>query len=74
MGTFVDSSAETQIRLINHLSKKTLGTRYARTLRQILRYFKYFIKEGHLLDDLPFGLWLGMILTVRVESMGLWGT
>ena len=53
--------------------QKTLGPRYARTLRQILRYFKYFIKEGHLLDDLPFGLWLGMILTVRVESMGLWG-
>ena len=26
-----------------------------------------FCKVGHLLDDLPFALWLGMILTVRVE-------
>ena len=25
------------------------------------------------MDDLPFALWLGMILTVRVESKGLWG-
>ena len=26
------------------------------------------IKIGHLLDDLPFALWLGIIPTVRVES------
>ena len=31
------------------------------------------IKVGHLLDDLPFALWLGMIPTVRVESKGFWG-
>ena len=31
------------------------------------------IKVGHLLDDLPFALWLRMIPTVRVESKGLWG-
>ena len=31
------------------------------------------IKVGHLLDDLPFALWLGMIPTVRVESKGPWG-
>ena len=31
------------------------------------------IKVGHLLDDLPFALWLGMIPTVRVESMGSGG-
>ena len=44
MGKHVDSSAETQVRLMNHLSKKkkqkkkttTLGTNYARTLRQVL--------------------------------------
>ena len=43
MGKFVDFSAETQIMLMNHLSKKNkkqnkkkLGTRYYRTLRQIL--------------------------------------
>ena len=46
---------------MNHLSKQTLGTRYARTLR-------------HLLDDLPFALWLGMMPTLRVESKGLWGS
>ena len=31
------------------------------------------IKVGHLLDDLPFALWLGMIPTVRVESKGSGG-
>ena len=36
MGKHVDSSVETQIRLINPLSHKTLGTRYAKALRQIL--------------------------------------
>ena len=25
------------------------------------------------MDELPFALWLGMISTVRMESMGLWG-
>ena len=38
--------------------------------------FKIIFKVGHLLDDLPFALLLGMILTirvaVRVESKGLW--
>ena len=31
------------------------------------------IKVGHLLDDLPFALWLGMIPTVRVEAKGSGG-
>ena len=31
------------------------------------------IKVGHLLDDLPFALWLRMIPTVRVKSKGSWG-
>ena len=31
------------------------------------------IKVGHLLDNLPFALWLGIIPTVRVESKGSGG-
>ena len=31
------------------------------------------IKVGHLLDNLPFALWLGMTPTVRVESKGSGG-
>ena len=31
------------------------------------------IKVGHLLDDLPFALWLRMIPTVRVKSKGSGG-
>ena len=31
------------------------------------------IKVGHLLDDLPFALWLGIIPTVREESKGSGG-
>ena len=31
------------------------------------------IKVGHLLDNLPFALWLGMTPTFRVESMGFGG-
>ena len=35
--------------------------------------FKIIFKVGHLLDDLPFAPWLGMMPTVREESKGLWG-
>ena len=35
--------------------------------------FKIIFKVGHLLDDLPFALWLRMMPTLKVESKGLWG-
>ena len=35
--------------------------------------FKIIFKVGHLLDDLPVTLWLGMVPTVIVESNGSGG-
>ena len=57
---------------MNHLSKK-LWELDMPVLLDKFCIFKIIFKVGHLLDDLPFALWLRMIPTVRVESKGLWG-
>ena len=72
VGKLVDSSAETQIRLMDHLSKKIWDLDMPGLLYKFCTIINT-IKLGHLLDDLPFALWLVMIPTVRVESKGLWG-
>ena len=71
MGKLVDSSAETQIRLMNHLSKKIWDLDIPGLLDKFCTIINT-IKLGHLLDDLPFALWLGMIPAVSMESKGLW--